>query len=92
MRGQLKLPAVLSIVVMTSGGVGAVVGGCGDGSPDPDARLADAPRVDARPPDATVCVNYCFPDGTGTGDECPFPTCATGVAFDECPDHCDVGI
>ena len=65
-----------------------VTTGCGDEEPPtPDGRTADA-----TPADAVMCVAYCFPDGTGTGDECPFPTCATGPNFDQCPEHCDVGI
>jgi hypothetical protein len=91
MRGQLKLPAVLSVAVMTAVSVGELVGCDGD-SPAPDAARADARVPDASGPDATMCVNYCFPDGTGTGDECPFPTCATGPNFDECPDHCTIGV
>jgi hypothetical protein len=96
MRGQLRLPGVLSVAVLTAVSVGEIVG-CGDGgSPDPDARadgrLPDGPPVDGLTPDAVECVNYCFPDGTGTGDECPFPTCATGPDFMTCPDHCSVGI
>ena len=91
MRGQLKLPAVLSVAVLTAVGVGQMVS-CGSESPQPDAGRADARVTDAPGPDATECVNYCFPDGTGTGNECPFPTCATGPAFDVCPDHCSIGV
>jgi hypothetical protein len=87
MRGQLKLPAVLSVAVLTAVSVGELVGCGGDDAPEPDARVVDAPGADAM-----ECVNYCFPDGTGTGDECPFPTCGTGPDFDMCPDHCTIGI
>jgi hypothetical protein len=86
MRGQLRLPAVLSVAVMT-----ATCGG--GGGPDVDARPVDgAMTADATQPDAVECINYCFPDGTGTGNECPFPTCATGPDNTMCPDHCTIGI
>jgi len=100
MKGQLRLPAVLSVVVLTGGAVVAALG-CGDDRSRPDAPTTDGPRadagrVDARPVDGAPadagCVNFCFPDGTGTGNECPFPTCATGVDHTTCPDHCTIGI
>ena len=88
MKRPFRLPAVLSVVVLSGAAVNAIVACGGDDAPPP----ADAARADATGPDAVNCVNYCFPDGTGTGDECPFPTCATGPASDVCPEHCSIGI
>jgi hypothetical protein len=79
MARHLRLPALLSVVVLSATA-------CGGGSkPDPDARVVDAT------PDAVVCPDFfCVPDGTGTGDECPYPTCSTGPTGLECPEHCQV--
>ena len=78
MKGKLRLPAVLSVVVLTAAATVAVTS-CDDDDPPP----ADA---------ATTCDEYCFPTG-GSGDQnCPFPTCATGPNLDVCPADCDVGI
>lgn len=78
MKRQLRLPAMLSVVVLSAAA-------CGGSKPDPDARVVDAA------PDAVVCADFfCVPDGTGTGDECPFPTCSSGPMGLDCPEHCQL--
>jgi len=41
----------------------------------------EKPRVDAQ------CARYCVYETVDNGN-CPFPTCATGPAVDQCPPGC----
>ena len=45
---------------------------CGDGKPTLDA---------------STCQTYCIPQAPG-GNNCPPPTCATGIRHDVCPAGC----
>jgi hypothetical protein len=79
MKAKLRLPAVLSVVVLTAAATAAVTS-CGDDDPPPQADAA------------TTCDVYCFPAGGSGQQNCPFPTCATGPNLDVCPADCDIGV
>jgi hypothetical protein len=70
----LRLPAALAFTIVGAA-AGAAAGGCGDEKPGLDA--------------STKCEVLCIPAGSGSGGNCPPPTCATGSNRDVCPAGCE---
>jgi hypothetical protein len=82
----LRLPAILSVALLSAAGTALIAGSCGgdDGGPDIDARQADAREPDAEPDaDPSDCMGfYCIPETPE--DSCP--KCADEVP--SCPSGC----
>ena len=68
----LRIPAALAFTVVGAAASVAALG-CGD----------EKPKLDA-----STCEVLCIPGSSGTGSNCPPPTCATGSNHDMCPAGC----